>query len=227
MRLILARHGNTFDPGDKVVWIGARSDPPLVAKGIQQARAIGRGLAESNLRPDVILAGPLRRTVETARLIADTIGYPVDAIRVDERLGEIDYGVWEGKSSDEICAEFGEDGLAAWQDRNEWPVAAGWQPSLAEMNVQIKRLFADVTEYSDDDIVLFVTSAILLRLIGGILKLSSPRMTTGRVAIVEIKNGHWNVFAWDMDPRSIERSESGFRLPALEPYLHKKSRHSS
>ena len=43
MLLLLARHGNTFDKGDKVVWVGARTDLPLTAKGREQARALGAG----------------------------------------------------------------------------------------------------------------------------------------------------------------------------------------
>ncbi len=31
MLLLLARHGNTFNKGDKVVWVGAQTDLPLTA----------------------------------------------------------------------------------------------------------------------------------------------------------------------------------------------------
>ena len=37
MRLILSRHGNTFSPGEKAVWVGRRSDLPLVEEGRRQA----------------------------------------------------------------------------------------------------------------------------------------------------------------------------------------------
>ena len=33
MRLILARHGNTFEAGETPVWVGAREDLPLTARG--------------------------------------------------------------------------------------------------------------------------------------------------------------------------------------------------
>ncbi len=51
MHVILARHGNTFDPGDPSVWAGARTDLPLVAKGREQAAKIGEALKKCNLLP--------------------------------------------------------------------------------------------------------------------------------------------------------------------------------
>ena len=47
MLLLLARHGNTFNKGDKIVWVGARTDLPLTAKGREQALALGQALAPS------------------------------------------------------------------------------------------------------------------------------------------------------------------------------------
>ena len=45
MLLLLARHGNTFEPSDKVVWVGARTDLPLTSMGREQAAALGEGLS--------------------------------------------------------------------------------------------------------------------------------------------------------------------------------------
>ena len=101
MRVILARHGNTFDPGERPVWIGARTDLSLVAKGREQATKIGETLKAANLAPRRVLAGPLKRTRETARLALLAADASVD-VEIDSRLSEIDYGIWEGKSSDDI-----------------------------------------------------------------------------------------------------------------------------
>ena len=43
-KILLARHGNTFGPGDRIVWVGAQEDLPLVEKGEEQARALGNAL---------------------------------------------------------------------------------------------------------------------------------------------------------------------------------------
>ena len=44
--LIIARHGNTFNPGDTPTRVGKHTDMPLVEKGEAQGRALGRYLKE-------------------------------------------------------------------------------------------------------------------------------------------------------------------------------------
>ncbi len=103
MLLLLARHGNTFEAGDKVVWVGARTDLPLTARGRDQAAALATGLQPFGPRIGRIIAGPLKRTREHADITAR--GLQLEApVSIDERLREIDYGLWEGKSTGEIEA---------------------------------------------------------------------------------------------------------------------------
>ena len=55
MKVVLARHGNTFGPGDTPVWVGAREDYPLVEKGREQSTAIGTYLNRHSIVPDLSL----------------------------------------------------------------------------------------------------------------------------------------------------------------------------
>ena len=98
-RILLARHGNTFGPGDTPVWVGAKEDLPLVESGEAQARALGEALAEAGLTPSRIICGPLKRTRRAAGVVAELTGYS-GSETIDERLKEIDYGSWGGKSND-------------------------------------------------------------------------------------------------------------------------------
>lgn len=54
---------------------------------------------------DVIYASPLMRTMETAELVAQTLGIPGDAIIVDDRLKELQTGI-NGESVDEYHRQF-------------------------------------------------------------------------------------------------------------------------
>ena len=56
MKLIIARHGNTFDPKDKVVWVGSRNDLPLVSKGVAQAHNLAKDLKNRELLPSKIFS---------------------------------------------------------------------------------------------------------------------------------------------------------------------------
>ena len=55
---------------------------------------------------DVIYASPFTRTKETATLVAEIIGYPVEKIIFDDRIKEIDGGVMDGHKVEEYRAFF-------------------------------------------------------------------------------------------------------------------------
>lgn len=115
-RLLIVRHCDTFDPGEPPRRIGRRTDPPLVATGHAQAEALRAHFAELSF--DRILAGPLRRTVETARIIAGR------EPEIAEWLAEIDHGPDENQPEAAVVARLGAAALAAW-DRDAAP-PDGW-----------------------------------------------------------------------------------------------------
>ena len=90
-RLIIARHGNTFAPGDVPTRVGCRTDLPLVPSGEAQARRIGRYLRLHRMVPDAVFAAPLKRSLDTARLALKALGRDLP-ITSDDRFNEIDYG---------------------------------------------------------------------------------------------------------------------------------------
>ena len=53
VNIIISRHGNTFEPDEKVVWAGATNDLPLAAKGIEQAKNLGAWLATNSIKLDI------------------------------------------------------------------------------------------------------------------------------------------------------------------------------
>ena len=65
-RLIVVRHGNTFNTGDVICRVGSATDIPLTETGMKQAYAAGEMLAENGFVPDVIFHAPLQRTCQSA-----------------------------------------------------------------------------------------------------------------------------------------------------------------
>lgn len=128
MKLILARHGNTFGPSDKVVWVGSAQDLPLVESGQQQAIEFGRLLKSSGIQPAIIYAAPLSRTREYAQILVAEGGLH-SKVLLDTRLKEIDYGEWGGLSSEEVRLRFGATALEAWELHGTWPSTCGWGES--------------------------------------------------------------------------------------------------
>ncbi len=74
-------------------------DMPLSALGEDQARALGRWFAEAHEdgRPEIMLASPYVRAVQTAQLFREAGGcHPEEKICVDERLREKEFGILDG-----------------------------------------------------------------------------------------------------------------------------------
>lgn len=89
MILYLVRHGETAHNRDGV-GLG-RDDVPLTPKGIAQARAVAARIAHG--QPEIVLASPLQRAMDTAHAIC---AKTAQVVRSDERLIELAVGETEG-----------------------------------------------------------------------------------------------------------------------------------
>ena len=78
----LLRHAHAGDP---LKWSGSDFDRPLSAKGRDQMARLGTLLALTGFSPDVIVASPRLRAVETAELLAGRLGV---RSRTDVRLAD-------------------------------------------------------------------------------------------------------------------------------------------
>lgn len=76
----------------------------LTENGRAQVSASAKKLAEEGI--DIIITSPFVRTKETAEIVAAEIGFDTRKIIVDERIKEIDTGVFDGKSISEYRGNF-------------------------------------------------------------------------------------------------------------------------
>lgn len=209
MLLILARHGNTFGPGDTPVWVGANEDLPLVDKGIDQSRAIGRALKDAGVVPDRIIAGPLKRTRTGAALAGEQCGFS-GQIEIDERLREIDYGVWGGKPDAEIAAQWGADAIEDWRDRSIPPAGAGWSPSVETLKTNARAVYDGATRDRADDVaVLIVTSNGILRYFHALLAgdgapPEDAKVKTGRLGAARVTDLGAKLVCWNIEPDALK-----------------------
>jgi probable phosphoglycerate mutase len=114
VRLYLVRHGEV-DANLELRYLGRRDDP-LNAAGCAQAARLAAAFAE--LAVDGILSSPLRRTLDTARAIADVSGL---AVTPDNRLVELDFGDWEGLTRQQVL----DRGPAARAELEIWEADPG------------------------------------------------------------------------------------------------------
>lgn len=98
VRLVLLRHGQTEwnAEGRMQGW----ANVPLNDLGRQQAATAAARVADYG--PVRLVASDLERAAMTARAVGEATGLEVG---FDERLREVSYGQWEGKTRDQIGAD--------------------------------------------------------------------------------------------------------------------------
>lgn len=141
-KLFYVRHGETHM--NVAGLLSGRTETSLTVKGVDQAKAAGKELKEKLPRIDLIVCSPYERTYETAKLIANEIGYPLGKIQRNDMFIERTFGVLEGTPGKNFLdkheyREFddveGSETIEELQKRAE--VAFEWLQSLKEDNVLV------------------------------------------------------------------------------------------
>lgn len=109
MRIFFVRHGETV--WNRASRLQGRADSPLTLRGVQLCAAYGDFLkaALAGVASDRVgfYVSPLGRTRQTASLLADALGVPLERFRVDPLLAEHDVGELEGLDWQQIEARHG------------------------------------------------------------------------------------------------------------------------
>jgi probable phosphoglycerate mutase len=125
----LLRHGQTEHTPERR--FSGRNDLPLSRTGRAEAEAAAVRAKELGI--EVVVASPLRRTRETAEIVAGALGLPV---QFDEDLVELDFGRLEGLTFDEAAARHP---LAARRFGADVTVAAPGGESVADVSARVAR----------------------------------------------------------------------------------------
>jgi len=80
--LLLMRHGKS----DWKAGAGDDFSRPLAKRGKRNSTRIGQWLAGHGLRPDILIASPAARTLQTATLVCKALDIPTGQIVQDEQL---------------------------------------------------------------------------------------------------------------------------------------------
>jgi broad specificity phosphatase PhoE len=124
--LVAIRHAPT--EWNKAKRLQGRTDVALGAEGIVAAESWRADPAWAAYR---VLASPLKRAQETARLL-----FPAHAIDLDARLMEMDFGTWEGKSLTDLRAETGAEAEARERLGLDFSAPGGETPRQVQARLQ-------------------------------------------------------------------------------------------
>ncbi|MDX9690234.1 MAG: histidine phosphatase family protein [Proteobacteria bacterium] len=203
-KLILVRHGNTFEAGQTPTWVGGRTDMPLTATGEEQAQAIAKSITQLYAPISTIASGPLKRTRRVSEIIATATN---TIFIVDERLTEIDFGKWENKSNQEIAALYGQEMLDDWNIRGLWPAEMNWVPSedklLKNVHNVLEEQHSKLLQPNAHHRVI-VTSNGILRFVFSAVTGTKPsaeaKVGTGHYCVLEPTTEGWAIEKWNARP---------------------------
>ncbi|MEJ7794211.1 MAG: histidine phosphatase family protein [Nocardioides sp.] len=109
--LVLVRHGVTAHTTEKRFSGGlAGANPGLSDEGRAQIQAVADWLTPIADRIDVVVASPVRRTRESAELLAKALGQPVTE---EPGFAEMEFGAWDGLTFVEVAEQHADD-LETW-----------------------------------------------------------------------------------------------------------------
>ncbi|MDH5722879.1 MAG: histidine phosphatase family protein [Alphaproteobacteria bacterium] len=207
--LIIARHGNTFNPGDVVTRVGARTDLPLTKSGEEQARLLGRYLQKENLIPDEVYVSCLQRTQQTAKLALEEMDLKRDLVTL-KMLNEIDYGPDENKPEDEVISRIGKKAIEDW-DKHSIP-PDGWLVDPDKIIRDWKNFATNLTDSSKNPkrIVLVLTSNGVGRFAPQIasncdefVQRAPIKLSTGSLGIIDFSDRSWHIRSWNLKPENF------------------------
>lgn len=134
--LVLVRHGVTQQSVEHRFSGLNGFDPPLIELGRRQAEAAAEELGRRG-EPDILVCSPLRRTHETAQIIAQRLGMPEPV--VVPGLAEADFGEWDSLTFGEVKEGWPEE-LAAWLASTEVAPPGGESFTAVRRRVDAARL---------------------------------------------------------------------------------------
>lgn len=113
VKIVMCRHGESEWNQQNLFcgWYNAN----LSAKGMEEAKAAGKGLRNANMQFDVAFTSVLKRANLTLENILKEIGQPNIPVVKTWRLNERHYGALTGMNKTETAEKYGEEQVKIWR----------------------------------------------------------------------------------------------------------------
>jgi broad specificity phosphatase PhoE len=170
-----------------------QKDIPLNDVGRVQAEEAARKLRAlvPHFEDLAYVASPMTRTRETMEILRATLGLHPEVYRLDDRLVELTFGVWEGMTWKEVRKA--EPALAALREQDKWHYAPpGGGESYAMLVDRIRPILDDLTR----DTVIVAHGGVARAFLSICCGVSSRQAASmdiwqGRVLVIEGRNYRW------------------------------------
>jgi 2,3-bisphosphoglycerate-dependent phosphoglycerate mutase len=121
-KLVLLRHGESdWNRENRFTgWV----DVDLSQKGVEEARAGGRDLAQAGYRFDLAFTSVLKRAIRTLWIALEELDQMWLPVEKSWRLNERHYGALQGLNKSEMAAKYGEAQVQIWRRSYDTPPPA-------------------------------------------------------------------------------------------------------
>ncbi len=169
MKLYIIRHGQTdWNIAKK---IQGRQDIPLNERGHFQAQCLGKAM--ENRPITAVFSSPQIRAMETAIAVASPAGVPVIPVR---DLMEINYGVWEGKTEEELLRDDRALYEAWWSHPAETAPPEG--ESINQVNERCRQAWKEIKPQLTGDAAIVAHGGLLAHFMEQLLGNESVAVST-------------------------------------------------
>ena len=197
--LILVRHGQS-EWNLKNLFTGWRN-PGLTEKGIEEARATGKGLKAAGIEPDFYYTSALRRAQHTLDLMLEEMGIQNVTITRNIALNERDYGDLAGLNKDDAREKWGEEQVHIWRRSFDVPPPGG---------ESLKDTAARTLPYYEAEILPLLKSGktVLVAAHGNSLRalvMAIEGLTPDEILAREIGTGEPTIYKIGPDGKLVER----------------------
>ena len=180
-RYFFVRHGqNTHQaehPGIIYLWPDGNPPYALSELGKEQVRTAGEELKKEKI--DAIFSSDIFRCRETAKMIAEMIGYDKEKIVYDTRLRDLNWGDFGGKTKEEYLDFYNNDKMNAFEKPT--PNGESWN----ECQERMAKVFNEINENFENKNILIVSHGDpMWLLIGYIKNMSNEELLNRRSEIM-------------------------------------------
>lgn len=190
MNIYITRHGETrWNTEGRCQ---GSCDSNLTENGIKDAMRLGERV--NDIRFDAIYSSPLKRALDTAKYIR---GNKETKIIIDDNLKEINFGVWEGMTFDEIKENYPDQYNKVWNKPELYEPVDG--ETIQYLMKRVKKVLDEIIKSNHNEDVLIVTHAFVLKAIFAIVKgytiehfWDPPFASNTCLSIIEVKEDGMN-----------------------------------
>lgn len=186
MNLYLVRHGQTHGNLDNK-YIGS-FEAELSLKGVKEIERAKELIKDVNFKK--VFSSERKRAIDSAKILSKK------EIIYDYRLNEMNFGIFENMTYEEICSKYPEEEKAWRENWINYKIPKG--ESVREVYNRVLQ-FVKIFEKEEDENYLFVTHGGIIKLIycyilGGDLNLFWKFVCkNGSISIVKFQYGNWYI----------------------------------